>query len=234
MKKSQKWLVGILGAVLLLLVVGGIMKWQAIDRYICSQESTAAVTELHVTMRGVEYQHDCQLRNDSQVYQALEKYLTHAVYLPGTENATGGEDSRSVTIRYGNGYPEKLNLTLTFYEGSGICQVNGKAMRLLSLGGSGKKAYQTIETILQEETEKITLQIKETDLENDTILAEKPDTGEEYSLHAVSTDLQTPGGEPVKLEQLEPGDTITVLCDGYVLASYPCQVENVYRIWTER
>lgn len=233
MKKSRKWLVGILGAVLLLLVVSGIAKWWVIDRHIRSRESITAVTELHVTMRKIEYQHDCQLRNDSQVYQALKKYLTHAVYLPGTENATGGEDSRSVTIRYGDAFPEKLNLTLTFYEGSGVCQVNGKAMRLLSLNGSGKKAYQTIEKILQNETEKITLTVKETDFKNDMILAEKPDTGEEYALHAVSADLQTPGGEPVKLEQLEPGDTITVLCDGYVLASYPCQVENVYRIWTE-
>ena len=233
MKKSRKWLVGILGAVLLLLVVSGIAKWWAIDRHVRSRESVAAVTELHVTMRKIEYQHDCQLRNDSQVYQALKKYLTHAVYLPGTENATGGEDSRSVTIRYGDASPEKLNLTLTFYEGSGVCQVNGKAMRLLSLNGSGKKAYQTIEKILQDETEKITLTVKETDFKNDMILAEKPGTGEEYALHAVSADLQTPGGEPVKLEQLEPGDTITVLCDGYVLASYPYQVENVYRIWAE-
>ena len=74
MKKSRKWLVGILGAVLLLLVVSGIAKWWAIDRHIRSRESVAAVTELHVTMREIEYQHDCQLRNDSQVYQALKKF----------------------------------------------------------------------------------------------------------------------------------------------------------------
>lgn len=233
MKKSRKWLFGILGAILLLMAVGGIAKWCVIDRHIRSRESVAAMTELHVTMREIESQHDCQLRNDSQVYQALAKYLTDAVYLPGTGNSTGGEDSRSVTIRYGEASSEKLALTLTFYEGSGICQVNGREMHLLSLNGSGKKAYQAIEKILQEETKKITLKIKETDIANDAILAEKPDTGEEYALHAVSVDLQTPGGETVGLEQLKPGDTITVLCDGYVLASYPYQVENIYRIWTE-
>ncbi len=231
MKKSQKWLVGILGAVLILAVAAIAAKWWVIDRPIRSEENIAAVTELHVTMRKIESQNDCQLRQDSQVYQALADYLTRAVYLPAANDSTGDEDSRTVTLRYGNEASDKVELTVAFREGSSICQVNGKPMRIILRSGS---AYQAVEKILREETEKLTLTVKETDLEWDGILAEKPETGEEYALHAVSGQLQTPEGETVPLEQLQPGDSIIVLCDGYALASYPYQIPNTYQIWIEK
>ena len=115
------------GAVLLLLLAGALVQWRTIARPIRDVENSAVVDELTVDLRGVQAQNDFPMRNDSGVYQALAAYLTQGIYLPcwNQDTFSLGETSRSVTLRYAGSLSEPAVLALTFYDGSGICQVNG-------------------------------------------------------------------------------------------------------------
>lgn len=233
MKKQVK-LALVLGTVLLLLLAGALVQWNTIARPIRDAENSAVVDELTVDLRGVQAQNDFQMRNDSGVYQALAAYLTQALYLPCGNQGTFslGETSRSVTLRYASGVSEPVVLTLTFYDGTSICQVNGRKARFLSPNGAD--AYQTIRTLLRTECDTVTLTVAKIQPDFDCLDAEDPATGDSYSLGAVSEKLQASDGTAVPLDALTVGDTITVLCDGALLMTYPYQFSSVYCIQTER
>lgn len=232
MKKATRSLVA-LGIVLLLLLAGYLVQWKHISKPIYDIENEAAVQELTVRMSGVSYKNHYRIRNDSAVYQALADFLTHAVYLPclQQDSFSLGEESRSITIRYAASSSELPQLTLTFYDDASICQVNGKNARFLSPNGSGAKAYAAIQEILRTKSDSMTLTIIEIRPGYD-LLARSPSTGDAYSIPVVSEKLQTPDGTPVSPEELSVGDSITVLCDGSVLACYPYLFSSIYLIQT--
>lgn len=222
------------GAVLLLLLAGALVQWRTIARPIRDVENSAVVDELTVDLRGVQAQNDFPMRNDSGVYQALAAYLTQGIYLPcwNQDTFSLGETSRSVTLRYAGSLSEPAVLALTFYDGTSICQVNGRKARFFS--PKGADAYQTIQNLLRTECDAVTLTVTKIQPDFDCLDAEDPATGNAYSLGAVSEKLQAPDGTAVPLDTLAVGDTVTVLCDGALLMTYPYQFSSVYCIQTAR
>ena len=80
----------------------------------------------------------------------------------------------------------------------------------------------------------MTLTVTKIQPDFDCLDAEDPATGDAYSLGAVSEKLQAPDGTAVPLDTLAVGDTVTVLCDGALLMTYPYQFSSVYCIQTAR
>lgn len=183
--------------------------------------------ELTVTMRGVEEQNDYEINCFTLLYQSVRRYLESAYYLPCLDQDDFAVGERSVKLRYQS---DQNALTLIFYEGSGICQINGKKVYFFPKEGEGKEAYQKIEEIFETESFREYFTVAEVDREHSSLQAVN-EKGDEYTFDVEPNKLRTEDEKLCTVDEIQAGDVITVLWDGNVLMSYPYQIINIYRIY---
>ena len=185
-----------------------------------------AVAELKLdSFRGNAELNDFQVGRLTELYGALEQYLNDLVYLPCINQYTFDGGSRDVILQFGT--DEDVKLWMAFYPDRRLCLVNGKKAYVFP---GGKDAYQKIEELFETESVRENFTIVEVDREYGSLQAVN-EQGDEYTISAESSQLRTADGKSCTLDELQAGDSVTVLWDGNVLMSYPYQIINVYRIY---
>ena len=229
MTKKRK--IGIFAFVCLAVLVlcwGGLVlyrKNKIVEPILTSEQLRA--DELTVTLRGIEEQNDYEVHCFTLLYQSVRRYLESAYYLPCLDQDNFAVGERSVKLRYQS---DQNALTLIFYEGSGICQINGKKVYFFPKEGRGKDAYQKIEEIFETESFREYFTVAEVDREYNSLKAVDA-KGDEYTFGVEPNKLRTTDEKPCTADEIQAGDAITVLWDGNVLTSYPYQIVNIYRIY---
>ena len=226
--KKKKQLLAVAGAGLFLVAEFSslaVYRYQKITKPIRDSD-LLAVAEMNLDLfRGDAEMNDFQVNRLTELYDALEQYLNSLVYLPCINQDTFDAGSRDVILQFGT--EEEAKLWMAFYPDRRICLVNGKKAYVFP---GGKGAYQKIEEIFETESVRENFTIVGVDREHGSLQAVNAQ-GDEYTISAESIKLRTADGTPCTMDELQAGDTITVLWDGNVLMSYPYQIINTYRIY---
>lgn len=228
--RNHKRVLAAAGVVLFLCVAFGslvVYRVQKIAKPI-RESDTLAVAEMNLnSFRGDVEMNDFQTNASTELYQALEEYLSKKIYLPCINQDTFDAGGQDVILQFGS--DDEAKVWLAFYADSRICLVDGKKAYIFP---NGKAVYQEIEEILASVSTHTAVTVTAIDEENDFLMAEE-ENGKLYAFHKISEKLQTKNGKQAKLEDLAVGDELTVLSDGRVLLSDPYQIENIYKIYTE-